>query len=124
MFSKIMYVTVFVSDQDTALDFYMSRFGFHKMVDYNGPDGRFLTIALNGQGLQVLLWLGDAGKAQRTPGVGTLFLESGDLRSDFAELKAYGVEFLESEPEMYPFGMRATAVDPDGNPVALRQTQK
>ena len=33
-------------------------------------------------------------------------------------LKARGVKFLEPEPETYPFGLRATAVDPDGNPVA------
>jgi catechol 2,3-dioxygenase-like lactoylglutathione lyase family enzyme len=45
MFSKIMYVTVFVSDQDKALDFYTNSFGFQKHADYNGPEGRFLTIA-------------------------------------------------------------------------------
>jgi catechol 2,3-dioxygenase-like lactoylglutathione lyase family enzyme len=28
MFSRIMYVTVFVSDQDKALDFYTNHFGF------------------------------------------------------------------------------------------------
>jgi len=28
MFSKIMYVTLFVSDQEMALDFYTNSFGF------------------------------------------------------------------------------------------------
>jgi hypothetical protein len=73
---------------------------------------------------EVLLWLGSAGAANATPGVGTLFIESDDLRKDFADLKAHGVEFLEPEPEDYPFGTRVTAFDPDGNPVALRQTRK
>ena len=58
MFSRIMYVTVFVSDQDKALDFYTNNFGFQKRADYNGPEGRFLTIALKDQGFEVLLWLG------------------------------------------------------------------
>jgi catechol 2,3-dioxygenase-like lactoylglutathione lyase family enzyme len=36
MFSRIMYVALFVSDQDKALDFY-SKFGFQKRID--GPFG-------------------------------------------------------------------------------------
>ena len=124
MFSRIMYVTVFVSDQDKALDFYTRSFGFQKRADYSGPEGRFLTIALEDQGFEVLLWLGNAGQAQGAPGLGTPFIESNDLRKDFAELKQRGVQFLEPEPETYPFGMRVTALDPDGNPVALRQTRK
>ena len=124
VFNRIMYVTLFTSDQDQALEFYTKRLGFHKCVDYNGPDGRFLTIALEYQGFEVLLWLGTSGSATNTSGVGTLFIESDDLRADFAKLKAQGVEFLETEPQVYPFGLRVTALDPDGNPVALRQTRK
>lgn len=124
MFSRIMYVTVFVSDQDKALDFYTSSFGFQKHADYKGPEGRFLTIALKDQGFEILLWPGSAGQAKATPGMATLFIESDDLRKAFAELKARGVKFLEPEPETYPFGMRVTALDPDGNPVALRQRRK
>jgi len=124
MFRRIMYVTVFVSDQDKALDFYTGCLGFQKRADYSGPEGRFLTIALKDQGFEVLLWLGKAGHKPAVSGVGTLFIESDDLRKDFAELKTRGVLFLEAEPETYPFGMRVTALDPDGNPVALRQTRK
>ena len=124
MFSRIMYVTVFVSDQDKALDFYTNNLGFGKRADYRGPEGRFLTVAFEDQGFEVLLWLGHAGQAESTSGVGTLFIESNDLRKDFAELKARGVEFVEPEPEAYPFGMRVTALDPDRNPVGLRQRRQ
>ena len=124
MFSRIMYVTVFVSDQDKTLDFYINNFGFRKCVDYKGPEARFLTIALKDPGFEVILWPGEAGRTKTAAGVGTLFIESDDLQKDFSELKARGVEFLESEPEAYPFGLRVTALDPDGNPVALRQTRK
>ena len=124
MINKIHSATVVVSDQDKALDFYTNNLGFQKRADYRGPEGRFLTIALKDQGFEVLLWLGNAGQATTTSGMGTLFIESDDLRKDFVELKARGVEFVESEPEAYPFGMRVTALDPDRNPVALRQTRQ
>jgi catechol 2,3-dioxygenase-like lactoylglutathione lyase family enzyme len=119
-----MYVTLFTSNQDQALEFYTKMLGFHKHVDYSGPDGRFLTIALESQGFEVLLWPGSNGRAANPSGVGTLFIESDDLRADFANLKAQGVQFLEAEPQVYPFGLRVTAFDPDGNTVALRQTRK
>ena len=124
VFNRIMYVTLFTSDQDQALEFYTKSLGFHKCVDYSGPDGRFLTVALKDQGFEVLLWLGTSGNATSASGVGTLFIESDDLQADFANLKAQGVQFLEPEPQAYPFGLRVTALDPDSNPVALRQTRK
>ena len=124
MLNRIMYVIVFVSDPDKALAFYTNVLGFRKNVDYNGPDGRFLTLLLGDQGFEVLLWLGTPGQSKTAPGVGALFIESDDLRKDFAELTARGVKFLEPEPETYPFGLRVTALDPDGNPVALRQSRK
>jgi len=46
MFSRLMYVTLFVTDQDKVLDFYTKAFGFAKRADYPGPEGRFLTMAL------------------------------------------------------------------------------
>ena len=130
MFSKIMYTTLFVTDQDKALDFYTKMFGFEKRVDYSGPEGRFLTIAFRGQGLEVILWPGVAGPANETPGSppnpipGTLFIESDDLRKDFEVLRSHGVKFADAEPEDYAFGVRVTALDPDGNRISLRQIRK
>ena len=125
MFSRIMFFTLFVSDQDKALDFYTNIFGFEKGFDNPAAEGRFLTISFKDQGWHILLWPGTAGQAKTSTGrVGTLLIESNDLRKDFAELKARGVKFVEPEPETYPYGIRVTALDPDGNPVALRQRSK
>jgi catechol 2,3-dioxygenase-like lactoylglutathione lyase family enzyme len=128
MFSRLMYVTLFVTDQQKALDFYTSAFGFEKRADYPGPEGRFLTMALKG-GPELLLWPGSAGRAETTGASqisipGPLIIESDDLRKDFELLKSRGVRFAQPEPEDYPFGMRVTALDPDGNRVSLRQTRK
>ena len=127
MFSKIMYLTLFVTDQDKALDFYTRAFGFQKRSDHAGPEGRFLTIALNEGAPEVLLWPGTAGRAITTPGAaapGPLFIESDDLKKDFETLRARGVTFADPEPVNYPYGMRAEALDPDGNWVCLRQRRK
>lgn len=126
MFSKIMFPTVFVSDQDKALKFY-ETLGFEKRADNPSPEGRFLMIGLKGTDYNVILWPGTSGKGATASGLpsntaaGVLFLQSDDLRKDFAELKAHGVSLLEAEPESYAYGLRATAVDPDGNLVSLRQ---
>jgi catechol 2,3-dioxygenase-like lactoylglutathione lyase family enzyme len=128
MFSRLMYVTLFVTNQDKALDFYTQTFGFEKRADYPGPEGRFLTMAISG-GPEVLLWPGIAGRAETTgsPQIsvpGPLIIESDDLRKDFEILRSRGVQFADAEPENYPFGVRVTALDPDGNRVSLRQTRK
>jgi catechol 2,3-dioxygenase-like lactoylglutathione lyase family enzyme len=130
MFSKIMYTTLYVTNQDEALEFYTTMFGFEKRIDYPGSDGRFLTIGFQGQGLEVILMQGVAGQPNAaltaTPisGPGPLFIESDDLRKDFDRLKSHGVAFVDAQPEDYPYGVRVTALDPDGNQVELRQTRK
>jgi predicted enzyme related to lactoylglutathione lyase len=52
---------------------------------------------------------------------GAIFLEADDLRKEFQELRSRGVEFVQPAPEDYAFGVRVTALDPDGNRIELRQ---
>lgn len=126
MFSRILFPTLFVSDQDKALVFY-EMLGFEKRADNAWAEGRFMMIGLKGTDYNVVLWPGTHGKGETVPGfpantaAGAIFLHSDDLRKAFADLKARGVNLIEDEPEEYPFGIRATAVDPDGNLIALRQ---
>src|ERR1051326_6216303 len=63
MLDKVVYVTVFIKDQDKALDFYTNVLGFEKRVEnptLGGP--RFLTVGLRGQDLQLVLWPGTPGQ--------------------------------------------------------------
>ncbi|MET8624844.1 hypothetical protein ABZW30_13965 [Kitasatospora sp. NPDC004669] len=48
MLTNIMYVTVYVTDQERALEFCTERLGLERRVDHPGPDGRFLTVAVPG----------------------------------------------------------------------------
>src|SRR5262245_13500979 len=125
MFTRFMFPTLLVTDQAKALDFYTQAFGFEKRVDNPGPEGWFLTIGLSGDDAQILLWPGTrlagvVGAPANSP-AGPLFLESDDLRADVAALRSRGVRFVEPAPEEYAYGLRATALDPDGNRLELRQ---
>ncbi|TGB16038.1 VOC family protein [Streptomyces sp. MZ04] len=129
MLTNIMYATIYVTDQDRALEFYTEGLGLEKRIDYPGPDGRFLTVGVPDSPVQIILWSQAAAAEQpadvdRPAGPGPLILESDDLRKDFENMRRRGVTFEEPEPEDYPFGLRIEAVDPDGNRVSLRQPRK
>jgi catechol 2,3-dioxygenase-like lactoylglutathione lyase family enzyme len=123
MLNNIMYVTLYVTDQDKALGFYTDGLGLEKRVDYSGGDGRFLTVGVPNTPVEIILWPGDPASTQGVPDTvpGPVLIESDDLRQDFEVLRARGVTFEEPEPVDYPFGVRVTALDPDGNRISLRQ---
>ncbi|WP_369229595.1 VOC family protein [Streptomyces sp. R21] len=126
MLTNVMYVTLYVTDQDRALRFYTQQLGLEKRIDYRGPSGRFLTVGIPGSPLECVLWphpaaAGQPAEAQPGATPGPVFLESDDLRKDFVILRDRGVQFDQSAPEDYPFGIRIEAIDPDGNRISLRQ---
>src|SRR5919197_4422249 len=131
MLKHLMFATIYVSDQDRALAFYTESLGLEKCADNPGPEGRFLTVAPADQSVQILLWPGNPG--QPRPAIdaavprslaGAIFLASDDLRKEFEVLRSRGVEFVQPEPEDYAFGVRVTALDPDGNRIELRQPKR
>jgi catechol 2,3-dioxygenase-like lactoylglutathione lyase family enzyme len=125
MLMNLMFVTIYVSDQDRALAFYTESLGLEKGADNPGPEGRFLTVAPTDKSVQILLWLGNPGQGPAVDTApGPVFVESDDLRKEFDLLRSRGVEFVQPEPEDYAFGVRATALDPDGNRIELRQPKR
>jgi catechol 2,3-dioxygenase-like lactoylglutathione lyase family enzyme len=122
--TSVRYLTLFVADQDRALDFYTTTLGFEKRVDNPAPGGgRFLGVGLDGEEMLVILWPGTPGKARQGPGPrpGTCTIGTSDCQKDFERLRALGVEFEESEPSVTPYGINVTALDPDGNRIQLNQ---
>lgn len=129
MLNNIMYTTIYVTDQDRALEFYTEGLGMEKQSDYSGPDGRFLTVGVPDSPVQILLWshaaaAGRPGDTGHPVAPGPLILESDDLRKDFEIMRERGVTFEDREPVDYPFGVRIEAVDPDGNRISLRQPRR
>ncbi len=127
MLANIMYTTLYVTDQDRALTFYTENLGMEKRLDYPAPDGRFLTVGVPNSPVEIILWQGQPATpsmpADVDPGVvpGPVILESEDLRAEYDVLRSRGVTFEEAEPVNYPWGVRVTAFDPDGNRISLRQ---
>jgi predicted enzyme related to lactoylglutathione lyase len=123
MLEKIFYTTMLVSDQDRALDFYTNVLGFEQRVDNPTPDGlRFLTVGVDGQDFQLVLWPGTPGRAQPTQGriPATCTIETDDLRKEYEALKSRGVKF-ETDVLEFPWGYIAQFEDPDGNRLQLRE---
>src|SRR5215831_3873674 len=117
MLEKVVYVTVFVKDQDRALDFYTNVLGFEKRADVPKPDApRFVAVGLKGQDFQLVLWPGTPGQGQPFQGRSTAAytIETKDCRKAFEVLKAHGVKF-DTDVLEYPWGYVAVFQDPDGN---------
>jgi predicted enzyme related to lactoylglutathione lyase len=123
MLEKVAYASVFVTDQDRALDFYTNVLGFERKFDNPTPGGpRFLTVGLDGQDFQLVLWPGTPGQAEPTQGriPAAYTIETGDCRAAVEALTARGVTF-ESGVLEYPWGYLAGFQDPDGNRLQVRE---
>ena len=125
MLERIVYTSVFVSDQDRALDFYTNVLGFELGVDAPTTDGpRFLTVAVPGQDFQLVLWPGTPGQGEpvfgRIPAAYTIATK--DCRKAYETLKARGVKF-DTEVLEYPWGYVAPFQDLDGNRLQLREAR-
>src|SRR5881275_1722418 len=130
MFTAVRTTTVFVSDQDKALDFYVGKLGFEKRQDQPmGPDSRWLEVAPPGATTTLLLYK----PTPEMPGADTyevaqsrigkntgILLATDDINATYNELSARGVAFP-TPPEQQPWGWWAELSDPDGNIFGLHQ---
>jgi lactoylglutathione lyase len=129
MITHASTVSVFVTDQDRALDFYVDKLGFEKRRDQGmGPNApRWLEVAPPGAQTALLLYK----PTETMPGASTYALAQSligtfapfilnveDMESTCAELSARGVEFGDQPAKQY-FGWWATIKDPDGNILGL-----
>lgn len=123
MLQKVFYTSVLVSDQDRALDFYTNALGLQKRVENPLPDGpRFLTVGVEGDDFQLVLWPGTPGHAEPAMGrpPASVTIETEDIRRTVDELQSRGVEFVSDVLE-YPWGSVAQFEDPDGNRLQVRE---
>ena len=113
---KVGRVVVTVADTDRAIDFYVDKLGFEKVVDVPmGPDMRWVEVALNGRETNIALAPPPPGQ-EAGGGQTGICLDTTDVDGDHASLKAAGVDVDEQVsryggpvPPMFWFR------DPDGN---------
>lgn len=134
MIQKLSHATIYVLDQDQALDFYTNKLGFEVRLDMTIDSGfRWLTVGLKSQPeLEMVLFPVKVGGMfdETAAGLMQALLEKGalgggvfdtnDCKATYAELKANGVEFM-SPPQEQPYGIEAMFKDNSGNVFSLTQ---
>ena len=122
--------SVFVRDQDAALDFYTNKLGFEvRRDDPMGPDSRWIEVAPPGAQSAVLLYKptsempGASTYEHAQASIGTfnpILFSCDDVQRTYQELSARGVRFP-TPPEQQPWGWWAVFEDQDGNSFGLNQ---
>jgi catechol 2,3-dioxygenase-like lactoylglutathione lyase family enzyme len=133
MYSRINITSMYVLDQDEALDFYVGKLGLEVADDQDLGFMRWLTIRVPGDpSRQILIErpgppaLDEATAAQArelvTKGAtaGALFLATDDVHAVWTTLKDRGVELVE-EPVERPYGTDFGLRDPFGNAIRIGQ---
>jgi predicted enzyme related to lactoylglutathione lyase len=116
----VTVVSVPVSDQDRAKNFYTQTLGLTLLRDDDSVPGiRWVQVAPadGGTALTLVTWFDTM-----PPGsLRGLVLASDDLDRDYQRLQALGAEF-EQPPAQQPWAKEAVLRDPDGNQLVLQQT--
>ncbi len=118
--NNLEVVSVPVSDQDRAKEFYVGKLGFSAQVDSSFGDAmRWVMLRPPGSATSITLvtWF-DTMPAGSMKGA---VLGCDDLDKTLAELSARGVSFAEDEVQEAPWGRWKTFDDPDGNGWILQQ---
>jgi catechol 2,3-dioxygenase-like lactoylglutathione lyase family enzyme len=132
MIDKLTHTTVWVLDQDDALDFYTQKLGFDVNTDAKLDDFRWLTVSPPGQPEHELILLepgppmmdeeaAEQVRALVAKGIlGPGAFETADCHGTYTQLSQRGVTFL-SEPTKRPWGTEATLRDNSGNWFSMTQ---
>ena len=134
MIRRMSHATVFVSNQDEALQFYRDKLGFEVRTDAKVSDEfRWLTVGPKDQpDFEIVLMepkpgmLMDEATASQLRSImakgvlGAGVFNTEDCRKTYEELKSRGVQFV-SEPAERPYGIEAVFKDNTGNWFSLTQ---
>lgn len=130
MAQTIGYVALLVREYDEAIAFYTAKLGFEVVEDKPlTPGKRWVLIAPRGRTSSCLLLARAATPEQQarigdqTGGRVFLFLHTDDFARDYQDMKARGVQFLES-PREESYGTVAVFTDLYGNKWDLLQLRK
>jgi catechol 2,3-dioxygenase-like lactoylglutathione lyase family enzyme len=134
MISRMSHTTIFVLNQQDALEFYTQKLGFEVRMDQTMDGGfRWLTVGPRTQpDLEIVLMevkagpMMDEATAQQfrtlieKGKMGAGVFQTPDCRKTYEELKAKGVQFL-SPPQERFYGVEAILKDNSGNWFSMTQ---
>jgi predicted enzyme related to lactoylglutathione lyase len=114
--THVQFLTLPVADHARARDFYVGKLGFEALVDRRTPEGgRFVMVAPKGAKTGVVLT--DQQVTGIEPGPRHFQLQTTDVDSDVAALRAAGVDV--AEPQTQPWGRATSFTDLDGHTIGL-----
>ncbi len=118
--TQVGRVCVTVADTDRAIDFYVGKLGFEKVVDVPmGPDMRWVEVAIPGTPTTIALAPPPPGQQAGGSQTG-ICLDTSDVDADHAALKAAGVDV---DPEIARWGDPVPPMfrlrDPAGNSLTI-----
>jgi catechol 2,3-dioxygenase-like lactoylglutathione lyase family enzyme len=134
MMLRLTHASVYVLDQDRALDFYVNKLGFKKHSDIPmGPGARWLTVVSPDQPeVEIALlptipfghWDQKSSAAMRElveqGRFGFAAFKCKDVYAAYEEMKAKGVNFTMT-PTKQPYGVIAVFTDDSGNTFSLSE---
>lgn len=117
--THLQLISLPVTDQDRARDFYVDTLGLALVRDnHMGPAQRWVQVAPKGADTSITLVWFPTMPAGSLKG---LVLETDDLDGDVARLTGRGVP-IEGGVQDAPWGRYVTFHDPDGNGIVLQAT--
>ncbi len=118
-FTHVQLLSLPVSDQDRAKDFYVNTLGFELVRDNPmGPSGRWVQV--RPKGAQTSITLVDWFETMPPGSLRGLVVETDDLDGDVKALAERGVRT--GDVQKAPWGRFVTIDDPDGNGIVLQAT--
>ena len=134
MLNQIRLSSIYVLDQDEALEFYVGKLGLEVKVDQDLGFMRWLTVGVPGSDREILLErpgppsMDDATAEQvrdivtKGSGGGWIGFNTDDVQKTYEDLLGKGVEFTQ-EPITRDYGTDVGLRDPFGNAIRIVQTQ-
>jgi catechol 2,3-dioxygenase-like lactoylglutathione lyase family enzyme len=118
MIKSMKLVSVPVSDQQRALDFFTTKLGFRVVTDQPFDDKqRWIELGVGRNGTSLALFTPPEHKDRIGTFTGISFVAD-DVKATCRELKAKGVAIVQ-EPVEADWGTFALIADPDGNTFGL-----
>ncbi|QFY06499.1 hypothetical protein GBF35_07220 [Nonomuraea phyllanthi] len=117
----ISQVTIYVEDQQKAVDFWTDKVGCAVTRDMPYGENRWIEVEPPGGGARLVIHKADPDwPTPPTDMPGHVLFEADDIVTTYEELRARGVEFTRA-PEQEPWGWSAVFEDPEGHRFHLGQ---
>ncbi|MEV4566314.1 VOC family protein [Nonomuraea sp. NPDC049419] len=116
----VSQVSLYVRDQQKAVDFWSRKVGFTVTRDMAYGENRWIEVQPPSGGTRLALLKADPQWPETPAGPGYVLFEADDIEAEYERLNAAGVPFTRP-PKQEHWGWSATFVDDEGHEFHLGQ---